>query len=321
MTNRCYRIGDDKRLVAVPQETALESWRRGDASYWLDLDSNASEALDDLLARAGLEATRRQMCLEEQDVPRFVPGSREVFFQFVTYSGASGHSTAYVSFVCLPRLLITFHAGPVESLATIATHLETTAVVYLTSTSALVCVVLLTLSSSAMRTAALARRRVDALMGRMDRDPEAVRLNEIIAEKSMALELDRIASENSYIMLALRLMRGEALNLVEFESSYQVAVTTMEFLSKSVGHHWLHLSELHERYVLNQQEKGNRRLSFLTVASWIFLPLTLMTGIYGMNFEHMPELKIWYAYPVFLLALLSVGSGILIYFKRKGWFV
>ena len=86
-------------------------------------------------------------------------------------------------------------------------------------------------------------------------------------------------------------------------------------------HHWLHLSELHERYVLNQQEKGNRRLSFLTVASWVFLPLTLMTGIYGMNFEYMPELKIWYAYPVFLLVLLSVGSGILIYFKRKGWFV
>ena len=171
-----------------------------------------------------------------------------------------------------------------------------------------------------MRKTLAARRRVDELTARMDRNPGAVQLNQILKEKSVALELDAIVSESGQIFPALRFSRSNALNLTELESVYQVVVTNSEFLSRTIDHHWLHLTELHQRYVLSVQEKANQRLTFLTVASSILLPLTLITGIYGMNFEHMPELKLRYAYPVFLLALALVASGLVIYFKRKGWF-
>jgi magnesium transporter len=57
----------------------------------------------------------------------------------------------------------------------------------------------------------------------------------------------------------------------------------------------------------------------LTVLSGIFLPLTLITGIYGMNFEHMPELRTRHGYYVVLGVLVAVGVGLYLLFRRLGW--
>jgi magnesium transporter len=57
----------------------------------------------------------------------------------------------------------------------------------------------------------------------------------------------------------------------------------------------------------------------LTVLSGIFLPLTLITGIYGMNFQNMPELRWRYGYFIVLGALVVVGLGLYFLFRRLGW--
>ena len=69
-----------------------------------------------------------------------------------------------------------------------------------------------------------------------------------------------------------------------------------------------------------EQEKINRRLGRLTIISAIFLPLTLIAGIYGMNFEVMPELKHPFAYPVAIGSMVLIASGIYLYFRKKVWF-
>jgi magnesium transporter len=57
----------------------------------------------------------------------------------------------------------------------------------------------------------------------------------------------------------------------------------------------------------------------LTVISAIFLPLTLLAGIYGMNFSVMPVLGWKHGYPVALLLMVAIAGGMLWIFKRKGW--
>ena len=49
------------------------------------------------------------------------------------------------------------------------------------------------------------------------------------------------------------------------------------------------------------------------------MPLTVITGIYGMNFQHMPELGWRFGYPMVLLAMLLAALGVLWFFRRKGW--
>jgi len=75
-----------------------------------------------------------------------------------------------------------------------------------------------------------------------------------------------------------------------------------------------------EQYGLHQQDRTNRRLAVLTVLSAIFLPLTLIAGIYGMNFEVMPELGYRYAYPLAIAAMLGLGIGMVAFFRFRGWF-
>jgi len=64
----------------------------------------------------------------------------------------------------------------------------------------------------------------------------------------------------------------------------------------------------------------NNVIKLLTVAGGAFLPPTLLASIWGMNFEHMPELPRVWGYPAALAAIVLSGLAPLIYFKRKGWF-
>jgi len=60
-------------------------------------------------------------------------------------------------------------------------------------------------------------------------------------------------------------------------------------------------------------------MKMLTIIANIFIPLTFIAGVYGMNFEYMPELYSPYGYPAVLLSMAAVGCLMLLYFKRKKW--
>lgn len=64
---------------------------------------------------------------------------------------------------------------------------------------------------------------------------------------------------------------------------------------------------------------GVHQLKVLTVFASIFIPLTFLTGIYGMNFEYMPELKLHWAYPALWVAFITIPTVLLVYFKRRKW--
>lgn len=80
------------------------------------------------------------------------------------------------------------------------------------------------------------------------------------------------------------------------------------------------VTSLMELQMANNSNRMNNVMKTLTLISTVFIPLTFLTGIYGMNFEFMPELKIRWAYPVFLGFTLLVGTGMWLYMKRKKWF-
>ena len=66
-------------------------------------------------------------------------------------------------------------------------------------------------------------------------------------------------------------------------------------------------------------QRTNEIMRVLTVFSVFFMPLTFIVGIYGMNFKYMPELDWQYGYPVVLLLMVGISTGIYFWFKRKGW--
>ncbi len=79
-------------------------------------------------------------------------------------------------------------------------------------------------------------------------------------------------------------------------------------------------SSLMDVYLSSVGNKMNEVMKFLTVISTIFIPLTFVAGVYGMNFEHMPELKVPWAYFVCLAGMASIAGLLVFYFHQRGWF-
>ena len=79
------------------------------------------------------------------------------------------------------------------------------------------------------------------------------------------------------------------------------------------------LSSLLEIYLSSMSSKLNEVMKVLTVFASIFIPLTFITGIYGMNFDSMPELHWSWGYPAIWAVFLTTAGSLFIYFKRKGW--
>lgn len=77
------------------------------------------------------------------------------------------------------------------------------------------------------------------------------------------------------------------------------------------------LTDLHQSVMSNRM---NEVMKVLTVISTIFIPLSFITGLYGMNFRWMPETQLRYGYFIALAIMGVIASGLILYFWRRGWF-
>lgn len=79
-------------------------------------------------------------------------------------------------------------------------------------------------------------------------------------------------------------------------------------------------ADIRDSYISINSNRMNEIMKTLTVMTSIFIPLTFIASIYGMNFEYMPELSYRWSYFVVLTVMFMVGSGMIIWLWRKGWF-
>lgn len=97
-----------------------------------------------------------------------------------------------------------------------------------------------------------------------------------------------------------------------YDHTIQVIDTIETFRDMLAGMFDIYLSSISNRL--------NEVMKVLTIIATIFIPLTFIVGLYGMNFEYMPELKVRWAYPAVLILMLVIAVTMLVYFKRKRWF-
>jgi len=79
------------------------------------------------------------------------------------------------------------------------------------------------------------------------------------------------------------------------------------------------ISGMLDIYLSSVSNKMNETMKFLTVFASIFIPLTFIAGVYGMNFEYMPELKWKWSYPILWSVFIAIAVSLLFYFKKKKW--
>lgn len=79
------------------------------------------------------------------------------------------------------------------------------------------------------------------------------------------------------------------------------------------------LAGMLDLYVSSSSQRLNETMKTLTLFASIFMPLTFIAGVYGMNFDYMPELHWRWGYPLIMLVMAGCGAGLLYYFRRQHW--
>jgi magnesium transporter len=121
----------------------------------------------------------------------------------------------------------------------------------------------------------------------------------------------------------------EVVNALARHDSDLVAESTAPYL-RDVYDHVTHiiesvdiqremLSGMLDMYLSSVSNRLNEVMKVLTVISVVFMPVTFIAGVYGMNFRNMPELQWRYGYFAALLLMLVISAAMLIHFKRKKW--
>jgi magnesium transporter len=160
--------------------------------------------------------------------------------------------------------------------------------------------------------------RIEEVEDRVLVRPGSADLVTLLALKRNILKLRRWMTKQREVVL--RLARNEfALvdprEAVHFRDIYDHLYRFTELLET----HREMTTSLQEAYLSITNLRLAEIMKFLTLFTAVLMPLTLITGIYGMNFDHMPELRRSWGYPAVLGLMVLVAGSILIYFRRKGW--
>lgn len=163
------------------------------------------------------------------------------------------------------------------------------------------------------------REEIESLAKDFDKNVNEVEPDEFLESKSHLSDFSQVLEK-----LQFSLSFPPVKSIIGLESPYkqyfQDLLKTIEMLKISLAQAENRLNSLHDHYLLLLQEKSNKRINFLTIIQAIFVPLTLLAGIYGMNFSYMPELNYKYAYFISLGAMLVIALVFLRYFYKRGWF-
>lgn len=153
---------------------------------------------------------------------------------------------------------------------------------------------------------------------------------EIINEprRESLIELYNLKREVIYLRKQVWPLRDMLSNLLRSETTF-ITANTQLFLRDLQDHSTRIidtvetyrdlLSGIMDIYLSTNSNKMNEVMKVLTIMSSIFIPVTFIAGVYGMNFEFMPELKSPYGYAGIWIVMLGVMGGMVYYFKRKKW--
>ena len=165
---------------------------------------------------------------------------------------------------------------------------------------------------------------------------------EYVGEKIELLESELMQSADQYLLARVYNLRHELVYLRRAVWPMREVVSNLQRSDHSLVHHdtFIYLRDVYDHtvqvvetmetfrdmssgmldlYQSTVSNKMNEVMKVLTVFAAIFIPLTFAAGVYGMNFEFMPELKWRFAYPAWWIATVTVALVMLWYFKRKKW--
>ena len=316
----CHEI-DKQSLLQTCEDTApTGAWLQDERTRWLDIEAPTDSALRELLTPLNLdEAVFQFLAVEESSqIAQFEDGGDTHYFR-APLPIADDRETRYATFLCLPHLLITVHAEDIPVLTQVQMTSSRQTALLAATVHGLAYQILRRFADADVVSYFELRRTVDRVVNSINESPGKEEVETILATQRPVSYLLNNCEDHMHIQSKLweleRSVGGQLQDILRME-----AYEGMEVFRSVLTRLERRLQDLHQRYQLTLQDVTNNRLRFLTILSSVFLPMTFIAGVYGMNFQQMPELDEPYAYYIALLSMAVIGAGMLAFFHIKGWF-
>ncbi len=316
-----FRISETG-LDPLPMDDLISEWQSGDGSHWVDVvgDSDEIDAWRrTVLKRIGASAFIERAVFNPIEAATVVSTGQGVYFKIPAMAAVQDDPVVYVNGLVLENLLVTWRSGPNDGIDELLDGLkQPTDLPWVTTVSRLVAALCVNFSSDLFKASQDLRRRLASISDEAsgDVDIDGGRLD---AASSRLHVIDEVAGDYSQVFPMLRDTNSKALDLGGRHSRIQIAVASSHAVERRVKLYYERVAQLRQQQVQEISDKTNSRLGVLSVMSVIFLPLTLLTGIFGMNFKHMPSLTWSWAYPALLLLMATTAAGLWVYFKKADW--
>jgi magnesium transporter len=313
---------NQKEAQVLSSETDLAPYLvRDDGVLWVDIEALTSA--DEAWLKSVFDF--HELCLEDCTHPQVIPKLEEFpSYVFIVIHGVAQETGSYsfrlqeLDVFLGKNFLVTLHAEGLSPIQFVRDNFSR--------------------GTSAIHGGAcsLAHEVLDALVDTYLPFLELVdsRLSEVedILEKNPGTDIVSTFFELRRSVLALRRVAIRQQEIFYWLSHRDIGFIGKQeaLLFKDIYDHFVRIVELNEsaRDILSgmlnihlslMSNRMNDVMRILTIYSTILMPLTFIVGVYGMNFDHMPELHWPYAYPVVLMLMASITMGMLFFFKHKRW--
>jgi magnesium transporter len=232
----------------------------------------------------------------------------------------AGRGGSSIRFVCLATTLITIQDAPLDFLDERVQRLLGDGRLLEVSTAALTLDLLRALLGFLFTPYLTLRADVETTAEALEKRPGEIGADDILALKRRGTRLADLLEDYLHCLVGLREARSETLRLASVRGEFEHLVGDGKEGQRLVARIEERTRDLRQSSLNFLQESTNRRLNIMAVLSAVYLPPTLIAGIYGMNFENIPITRVPYGYFIVLALMIGLVVGQIWFFYRRGYF-
>jgi magnesium transporter len=321
MKINCYQISEGPDLTPCEYNFAINSIRQKNAKVWIDLLDIETSELEEKLDEIKVQGLIRKFCLESRDHPGFYPLQPLALMVIpVQMEVQDSNILEYLAILFSNDFFISIRNSKMARFRKSINSGDSFDLLPDDTIAGVISTLMMGLSLDCLRKTSRLSDIILALEGQMEREPDSVKIEEISEKRSDLLTLESIVQGQLPIIETIISSDRPAKSLESTLEYLRWAAANLKSADKKLD--WLeHRLEVMRSLIdMHAQDRTNRRLGRLTVLSMIFMPVTFLAGIWGMNFKSMPLLSSNHGYVYALGIMFLISGGMYLYFHRKGWF-
>lgn len=318
MNLKIYNLTEDGGVTSQASSEMNPEWFFDDVVRWIDVTASELGDVEKLLEPLELHSRIRAAVAAPEMRPEVIAFEKLLFIR-IPFLGRDG-AQSMLRLVCGPTAVVSARIAPLDEIDELAGTLETGVRKMRPSVPDLLVDIIEAALREAQPAALGLREELNDLSISLEAPGADISIGELMALKRRSTTLACIIEDQLICVRELTTVRSASLNFSGVKEDLRNLTGVLDQARPMALRLEDQARELRQGYAGLLQEATNRRLNVLAVLSAIYLPSTLIAGIYGMNFDDIPITQMKGGYLIVLSLMIALVVGQMAFFWLRGWF-